>query len=111
MIDLVHQRVFAAAAAVLFGWFCGVSAVIAANSDPVDMEPDLAAKVSREKLKQKRLQLESNANPGGAAQNKANCGSIDIGNNDTPKRGAAAIAKRETTVVVTGNVINATNCR
>ncbi|HYD97517.1 MAG TPA: hypothetical protein VEC01_19505 [Noviherbaspirillum sp.] len=98
-----------AALLALAGWWAAASPALAASADIIDMEPDLAAKVNREKLKQKRQQNEMNA--GNKVRDKESCGKIDIGNNDAPKRGAAAIAQRETTVVVTGNVINATNCR
>jgi hypothetical protein len=36
---------------------------------------------------------------------------VDIGNDSSSKKGSAAIADRQKTVIITGNVINTANCK
>lgn len=80
----------------------------AASAEPTELEPEWQAKVARERLKQNQ------ANAGvareGAGRNSG-CGQIDIGNSDNSRKGAGSINAKEKTVIVTGPVINATNCR
>lgn len=100
----------ALAATVLFS-----PLVYAANADPLDIEPNLQAKIARERLKQTKGGGGSNnengmAGPGGSNRNSG-CGQVDIGNSDAPQKGARGMNQREKTVIVTGSVINATKCR
>lgn len=77
--------------------------VYAANADPLDIDPDLAAKVAREKLKQRQ-------GKDAAGKKKGDCGKIDIGNTDNSKSASQRVAPKEKTVIITGPVINATKC-
>lgn len=81
--------------------------VYCANSDILDVDPGLQAKIAREKLKQTRAS--SGGDAGGASNN--GCGQIDIGNDDSSKRGSNQVSQRDKTVIVTGPVINATKCQ
>lgn len=75
-----------------------------ASADPVDIDPDLAAKVAREKLKQRQAQQS-----GDAKKTKSECGKVDIGNTDNSKS-ADKVNSKEKTVIITGPVINAAKC-
>ena len=82
----------------------------AANADPMDIDPNLQAKIAREKLKQTRGSGGSKMENGMSNQNSG-CGQVDIGNSDPNPKGSRAMSQREKTVIVTGPVINATKCR
>ncbi len=76
-----------------------------ARSDALDMEDKDRALVAKETIKQNR-----NKSSGKAGSN-ANCGSVDIGNDSSSKKGSSQIADRQKTVIVTGNIINTANCK
>jgi hypothetical protein len=87
----------------------------AASADPMDIDPNLQAKIAREKLKQTRGAGGSNMENGmsnmGNSNKNSGCGQVDIGNSDSSQKGSRAMSQREKTVIVTGPVINATKCR
>jgi hypothetical protein len=78
------------------------------------MEPDLIAKIAKDKAK--RHDGAARFNPSGTSDlvvdgsAAGNCGNIDIGNVNT-KGGSPFKGPREITVVVTGDVINNGKCR
>ena len=88
----------------------------AAQSMPYDLDPGLAAKLAKEKVKQRGPRRRSadygSRNSGGNAGSD-NCGSVDIGNSNNNRRMTAAerFRERNRTVIVTGPVINAARCR
>jgi len=89
----------------------------AAQSMPYDLDPGLAAKLAKEKVKQRGPRRRSadygSRNSGGNAGSD-NCGQVDIGNsNSSGQRQTAAerFRERNRTVIVTGPVINAARCR
>jgi len=83
----------------------------AANTEPLDLDPRLLARMANMKAKQSGG---GQQRPGSAigSQDQLNggqaCGAVDIGNVDT---GGRARAPREVTVIVTGDVVNNANCR
>ncbi|MEZ5650137.1 MAG: hypothetical protein R3E87_06245 [Burkholderiaceae bacterium] len=83
---------------------------LAASSEIVELEPGDAAKVAREKIRQRgpnRLQALADDGSGG---DSADCGSVNIGNQqDTSARGQ--INPRNQTTIITGNIFNLANCR
>lgn len=88
----------------------------AAQSMPYDLDPGLAAKLAKEKVKQRGPRRRSShygtRNSGGGAGDGA-CGQVDIGNSNSGGRQTAAerFRERNRTVIVTGPVINAARCR
>jgi len=79
---------------------------LAANAEPQEIDDNLRATIQKEKAKK------GNHGPGpsaGPANRDRECGNINIANEE-PKRGSRAIAYRQKTVIVTGNVIN-TPCK
>lgn len=76
----------------------------AASAEPSGLEPELASKIAREKLKQSRR--------GAGGSDASQCGSVDIGNDDPgDRRASRRLNERSRTVIVTGDVINAARCR
>ena len=71
------------------------------------------AKVDKQELKRKmkELELEDDGSDSGSGDSNANCGSIEIGNNDGKVRGSLTVAPHDTTVIVTGDVFNNATCR
>lgn len=86
----------------------------AADSEPLDLDPNHQALVAREKIKQRGATRRTDARRGlqDNGNNDANCGSVDIGNNTNESRSARGrVNPRDTTVIVTGPVINAARCK
>ena len=86
----------------------------AADAEPIDLDPNLQALVAREKIKQRGATRRTDARRGlqDNGGNDANCGSVDIGNNTNESRSARGrVNPRDTTVIVTGPVINAARCK
>lgn len=81
----------------------------AASAESLDLDPNLAAKVGKEKLKASNQALR-NPSPGGAGDS-SNCGQVDIGNDSGPKSASQRLNPRDKTIVITGPVINAARCR
>jgi hypothetical protein len=85
---------------------------LAASAEPVDIDDSLRAKMQMEKEKTKLEAMRLNA-PGSDAPADTSVGGnncdINIGNTQ-PKNGMQAISGRDTTVVVTGPVINVGQC-
>ena len=69
--------------------------------------------MAREKIKQRGATRRTDARRGLQENgNNADCGSVDIGNNTNDSRSARnRVNPRETTVIVTGPVINAARCK
>ena len=89
----------------------------AAQSMPYDLDPGLAAKLAKEKVKQRGPRRRSShygSRNSGSNAGSDNCGQVDIGNsNSNGRRQTAAerFRERNRTVIVTGPVINAARCR
>lgn len=82
----------------------------AASAEPSGLDPELAAKVARERLKQSQRGAQSGNGKGGGGD--SSCGQVDIGNDNPNDRSAASrLNQRSKTVIVTGPVINAARCR
>lgn len=87
--------------------------VAAADSEPLDLDPNHQALVAREKIKQRGATRRTDARRG-LQQNgqDSNCGSVDIGNTNSDSGSARSrVNPRDTTVIVTGPVINAARCK
>jgi hypothetical protein len=82
----------------------------AARSEIMDLEDQERALVAKEGIKQRREQ-QAARRQGVDFKAKADCGTVDIGNDERNKKGSGRIAEREKTVIVTGPVINTANCR
>lgn len=88
--------------------------VFAADSEPLDLDPNHQALVAREKIKQRGATRRTDARRGLQQDggNDTNCGSVDIGNSsDEPRSARSRVNPRDTTVIVTGPVINAARCK
>lgn len=104
------------ALAVLIGGAVGAVPLLAsaADSEPLDLDPNLQALVAREKIKQRGATRRTDARAGLQQNGRqdSNCGSVDIGNNASDSRSARSrVNPRDTTVIVTGPVINAARCK
>ena len=102
------------AVAALIGGIGGVPIVVsAADSDPLDLDPNHQALVAREKIKQRGATRRTDARQGQQRNGQdSNCGSVDIGNNNSDSRSARnRVNPRDSTVIVTGPVINAARCK
>jgi hypothetical protein len=84
-----------------------------ADAEPVDLDPNHQALVAREKIKQRGATRRTDARRGLQQNgNDADCGTVDIGNNTADSRSARGrVNPRDTTVIVTGPVINAARCK
>jgi hypothetical protein len=80
----------------------------AAEAEPEDVDDLTRAMIQKEKLKQARLWR--NAMGGNVVNGTSGCGQIDIGNS-TARSGIRKPGSTQTTIIVTGPVINATQCR
>ncbi|MEZ5729411.1 MAG: hypothetical protein R3E48_16310 [Burkholderiaceae bacterium] len=84
------------------------SGVIAATAVPLDVDPGTAAKIARERGKQTR----ERANGEFTNANTGECGNISIGNSDSDAQNARArLNPRDTTIIITGDLINVPRCR
>ena len=88
---------------------------LAAQSQPYDLDPGLAAKLANEKVKQRGPRRRSSdygsRNSDGG---DSGCGQVDIGNSNSGsgmQTAAERFRERNKTVIVTGPVINAARCR
>jgi hypothetical protein len=81
----------------------------AASAEAIDLDPELAAKVAREKARIKRDQHQAGKDePMGRMETVGECGSVNVGNvNSDPNRIGGV--PRTNTVVITGPVINVGN--
>jgi hypothetical protein len=85
---------------------------LAADSEPLDLDPNHQALVAREKIKQRGATRRTDARRGLQTGTDSNCGSVDIGNSTDDSRSARSrVNPRDTTVIVTGPVINAARCK
>jgi hypothetical protein len=84
-----------------------------AAAEPSGLDPELSAKVARERMKQTaRARDLDTGGGGGPGAGNAGCGQVDIGNDSPGNRTAAQrLNERNKTVIVTGPVINAARCR
>ena len=85
----------------------------AADAEPLDLDPELQALVAREKIKQRGSTRRTDARFGlqKNGQQDANCGSVDIGNTANDRSARNRVNPRDTTVIVTGPVVNAARCK
>jgi hypothetical protein len=85
---------------------------VGATAEPTGLDPDVAAKVAREKIKQTQRAARHGGRDGGGKGGGGQCGQVDIGNDDSgDKRASKKLNERSRTVIVTGDVINAARCR
>lgn len=112
-LRLLPPRLAPLALALMIGALCLPGMAPAAESEPLDLDPNHQALVAREKIKQRGATRRSDARQG-LQQNgqESGCGSVDIGNNSNDSRSARGrVNPRDTTVIVTGPVINAARCK
>jgi hypothetical protein len=83
------------------------SPALAASAEPSGLDPEMAAKVAREKVKQ-RANRQRGGNAGNGSSDR--CGYVDIGNDNTERSASRRLSDRSRTVIVTGDVINAARC-
>ena len=81
----------------------------AATAEPMDFEPQVLAKVAKEKAKSNSIASQEAAQKGGQRDVGAECGAVNIGN--VVGNGRVGFAPTEVNVIITGDVINATRCR
>jgi predicted nicotinamide N-methyase len=79
----------------------------AANPDPPDVDPDIMARVAKERTKRATTATGQNAAALSKADSNVACGAVDIGNVNTG--GRIGMTPPQITVVITGDVISANN--
>lgn len=103
------NTIFSATAVVSIAISVGLAGVttnsFAASSEVTDLDAKLSAKVARQRIKQRspRQGKERGAN--------SECGNVEIGNNNSDRSARSRVNPRDNTVIVTGPIINAANCR
>ena len=77
-----------------------------ANPEPMDLDPEMSAKLYKEKSKRDSSLI-------GKPATSAECGSVNINSNNEKKSnsGIGNIMGRSNTTIVTGPVINTANCK
>jgi len=102
----------------VLGFFVALSLPVAgsaAQSTTLDFDPGLAAKLAKEKVKQRGPRRRSSDQDGGrSGDDEDECGTVNIGNsgnNGGRQSAAQRFRERNRTVIVTGPVINAARCR
>ena len=84
------------------------------NPEQMDLDPDITAKILKEKARQNKSGTPAGNSSGGGG-NSSNCGQVNIGNsNSGDKKSISGIGDmfgKTTTVVVTGPVVNTANCK
>ena len=94
---------------------CSLFAVVHAsppsvNPEQMDLDPDIMAKIFKEKSKRNTSGQAAAGSPGGSASK--DCGTVNIASNEKKSNsGIGNIMGKQTTVVVTGDVINMANCK
>jgi hypothetical protein len=103
------------ALAALVGGSIGAIALpaSAAEAEPLDLDPNLQALIAREKIKQRGTTRRTDARFGQRQDDRqdSNCGSVDIGNANTDRSARNRVNPRDTTVIVTGPIVNAARCK
>jgi hypothetical protein len=83
-----------------------------ADAEPLDLDPNLQALVARERIKQRGSTRRTDARFGLEKDGQdAKCGSVDIGNTTNDRSARNRVNPRDTTVIVTGPVVNAARCK
>ena len=94
---------------------CSLFAVVHAsppsvNPEQMDLDPDIMAKIFKEKSKRNTSGQAAAGSPGGSGSK--DCGTVNIASNEKKSNsGIGNIMGKQTTVVVTGDVINMANCK
>ncbi|MEZ5739507.1 MAG: hypothetical protein R3E68_08660 [Burkholderiaceae bacterium] len=84
----------------------------AASSEILDLDPRDQALLAKEKVKQRGPnRLNRSFTNFNEANHSNNCGNVDIGNQQQQNSARNQLNPRQSTVIVTGPVINAANCR
>jgi hypothetical protein len=82
------------------------------NPEQMDLDPEISAKILKEKAKRDPSAMPAGNSGGGSS---SNCGQVNIGNSGTPDKksisGLDSMFGKQTTVVVQGPVINTANCK
>jgi len=82
------------------------------NAEPADLDPDLTAKILKEKAKRNPGAQQAGNSGGGTS---SNCGSVNINSPDPKDKkssgGIAEMMGNKSTTVVLGPVINMANCK
>jgi len=82
------------------------------NPEPMNLDPDVSARILLEKSKQRSTGAPSSAS---SSSSSSDCGTVNIGNSTTAdKKSASGIADmfgKQNITVVNGPVINTANCK
>ena len=77
------------------------------NPEQMDLDPDILAKINKEKSKRDSSALAS----GGSGSSK-DCGTVNINSNEKKSNsGIGSMIAKPTTTIITGPVINMANCK
>ena len=91
---------------------CAHAAPPSVNPEAPDLDPDITAKILKEKAKRNPGATPAgNSGGGGGSQG---CGQVNINSNDNSKKkisGIGDIMGHKSTTIVTGDVINMANCK
>jgi len=107
------SRVTGIACFVAAAWFaaCAHAAPPSVNPEAPDLDPDISAKILKEKAKRNPGATPAGNSTGGGSQG---CGQVNINSNDNSKNkisGIGQIMGNKSTTIVTGDVINMANCK
>jgi hypothetical protein len=83
------------------------------NPEAPDLDPDISAKILKEKAKRNPGATPA-GNSGGSNSSSSGCGQVNINSNDNSKKkisGIGDIMGNKSTTIVTGDVINMANCK
>ena len=92
---------------------CAHAAPPNVNPEAPDLDPDISAKILKEKAK-RNPGATPLGNGGGGGGGSAGCGQVNINSNDNSKKkvsGIGEIMGNKSTTIVTGDVINMANCK
>lgn len=82
------------------------------NPEQMDLDPDMMAKIMKEKSKRSSVGEAGGGAIGESASSKDDCGSVNINNNDKKSNsGIGNIMGKTTTTIVTGPIINMAKCK
>lgn len=100
----------AAGAAILSLFAVAHASPPSVNPEQMDLDPDIMAKIFKEKSKRNTSGEAAAGSPGGSSSK--DCGTVNINSNDKKSNsGIGSIMGKSNTTIITGPVINMANCK
>lgn len=107
------QRLARLAACLLIAAGSAHAAPPVVNPEPLDLDPDITAKLLKEKSKRSTIADGMRSGRSASAGGSSECGTVNINSNNNSKSnsGIREMFGKQSTTIVTGPVINAANCK